>query len=95
MSGCCPDCSGKEFYEGPEGGAAQNIFCANPDCGSKYNLCGGLSCKYYGFVIGERISEPHPNLTDGKTLISWQPPKQTVWAMLKEHVRQLSRWWSF
>lgn len=34
---CCPDCGGTKFYEGPCGGAAQNIQCAT--CGHWFN-CG-------------------------------------------------------
>jgi len=33
----CPDCKGKEFLEGPHGGASINIKCAK--CGSKFNIC--------------------------------------------------------
>jgi len=33
---CCPDCGSKKFYEGPHGGAAVNVKCA--DCGHKFNL---------------------------------------------------------
>jgi len=34
--GKCPDCGSKKFYEGPHGGAAVNVKCA--DCGHKFNL---------------------------------------------------------
>jgi len=33
---CCPDCMSTEFYEGPTGGCAVNVKCA--DCGSTFNL---------------------------------------------------------
>lgn len=32
----CPDCGSKEFIEGPSGGMAQNIKCA--DCGHWFNV---------------------------------------------------------
>lgn len=35
----CPDCGCKEYLEGPSGGAATNIKCADPKCGSKFNIC--------------------------------------------------------
>lgn len=34
----CPDCKGESFFMGPKGGAAQNVKCANPECGSEFNL---------------------------------------------------------
>lgn len=34
----CPDCQSEEFFLGPHGGMCQNIMCANPKCGSKFNL---------------------------------------------------------
>lgn len=37
--GICPDCGGIEFLEGPHGGLAVNVKCANEECGSKFNIC--------------------------------------------------------
>lgn len=34
----CPDCGGKGFLGGPEGGMSQNIFCRNIECRSGFNL---------------------------------------------------------
>lgn len=34
----CPDCGGKGFYGGPEGGMSQNIFCKNVKCRSGFNV---------------------------------------------------------
>lgn len=33
----CPDCGKFDFLEGPHGGLAVNIKCAN--CGSEFNVC--------------------------------------------------------
>jgi len=33
----CPDCHGKTFLKGPEGGCSVNIKCG--DCGNKFNIC--------------------------------------------------------
>lgn len=38
----CPDCSGTKWYEGPEGGVAMNIKCANPACGHWFNYTYGI-----------------------------------------------------
>lgn len=35
----CPDCGGKLFHPGPEGGMSINIKCAETSCGSKFNWC--------------------------------------------------------
>ncbi len=35
----CPDCKGHDFKEGPHGGLSVNIKCANPKCGSGFNVC--------------------------------------------------------
>ncbi len=42
----CPDCEGTGFLEGPHGGMAVNIMCANTDCKSKFNVTfwGGQLC---------------------------------------------------
>ena len=38
--GKCPDCGAKEhFLKGPEAGMSINIKCANPECGSEFNVC--------------------------------------------------------
>ena len=34
----CLDCGCKDFLQGPSGGMAQNVKCANDECGSKYNI---------------------------------------------------------
>lgn len=47
----CPDCRQVGFLEGPHGGLAVNIMCANPNCGSKFNWTP------FG---AERISEKSP-----------------------------------
>lgn len=53
----CLDCGCKKFRHGPGGGVAQNIKCANPKCGSEYNI-------FYvpgGPFLDMRISEPMPD----------------------------------
>lgn len=80
--GFCPDCGGREFYEGPSGGASQNWYCANDNCGSRFNIGGGYVGPTYNNVdailkgqkgsivmIAERISEPHPNAKVEKRLL--------------------------
>ncbi|MBA7482928.1 hypothetical protein ES707_18432 [subsurface metagenome] len=37
--GICPDCGNTRFLEGPHGGGAVNVKCANKECESKFNLC--------------------------------------------------------
>lgn len=37
--GCCPDCGGKDFLEGPRGGGSQNIQCDK--CKHEFNVMGG------------------------------------------------------
>lgn len=34
----CPDCGETDFLAGPKGGLSQNIRCANPECGAKFNI---------------------------------------------------------
>lgn len=51
--GHCPDCFGDQWYEGPSGGMATNYTCANPECGSRFNLALPM--------FASRISEPQPN----------------------------------
>lgn len=34
----CPGCGKTEIYEGPQGGACQNICCANQACQRAFNL---------------------------------------------------------
>lgn len=55
--GLCPDCAHEGFYEGPSGGASQNIMCANDACGSRFNVAVWPAPIFYV----ERISEPMPN----------------------------------
>jgi hypothetical protein len=31
----CPNCGSEQFYEGPSGGLAINIKCANPKCADR------------------------------------------------------------
>ncbi len=50
--GMCPDCGGATWLAGPEGGCAQNWMCANPRCGSRFNL--------WLRWFAERIPEPSP-----------------------------------
>lgn len=39
QTGYCPECgSNQGFYEGPRGGLAQNIFCANNSCEAGFNV---------------------------------------------------------
>lgn len=40
--GKCPDCGGGDFYAGPSAGMMQNYYCANPLCGSGFNLCASI-----------------------------------------------------
>lgn len=35
---CCPDCFGTEFIKGPKGGLSRNMYCANEECGSRFNV---------------------------------------------------------
>ena len=57
QNGRCPDCSCGDFLQGPEGGLCTNIKCANPDCGSLFNVGWFLDPSNF---FGERISEPSP-----------------------------------
>jgi hypothetical protein len=34
----CPDCLGHEWLEGPEAGISQNLYCATPTCGARFNI---------------------------------------------------------
>lgn len=36
--GICPDCNGQRFLEGPHGGLAVNIQCANTNCEARFNI---------------------------------------------------------
>jgi len=49
--GFCPDCKREGFLEGPHGGLCVNIMCANPKCGSRFNI---------GPMSAQRISDPSP-----------------------------------
>lgn len=51
LAGRCVDCGGIRFFEGPHAGMGVNWECANPHCGSRYNL---------GPLTAQRISPPHP-----------------------------------
>lgn len=52
----CPDCQQTGFLEGPHGGMSVNIMCANPVCGSEFNVA-----SYDGkIVFCDRISSPSP-----------------------------------
>lgn len=52
----CPDCGEGNFLYGPSGGVSQNVECANPNCGSRFNL----AMLPGGPYLQDRISEPHP-----------------------------------
>ena len=52
-AGQCPDCGGKKFLAGPEGGLTQNIKCAA--CGSEFNFCPPCYVMPIGFA--ERIGQ--------------------------------------
>lgn len=49
----CPDCAGDKLLAGPTAGLAQNVMCANPACGSRFNIL--------GFFGVERISDAKPH----------------------------------
>ena len=34
----CVDCGCSDFLEGPSGGLATNVKCANDECGSEFNI---------------------------------------------------------
>lgn len=51
----CTYCSGTKFYEGPSGGLAVNVLCANPDCRHWFSDLGPL-----GFEDLHRV-EPTPD----------------------------------
>lgn len=36
----CLYCDGTKFYEGPQGGAAMNVLCANAECRHWFNWVG-------------------------------------------------------
>lgn len=38
LKNTCPDCGGKGFFGGPEGGMSQNISCKNVECRAGFNL---------------------------------------------------------
>jgi hypothetical protein len=37
-AGHCPDCGGRGFVMGPQGGMCVNIECAQPKCQSRFNV---------------------------------------------------------
>jgi len=58
-NGKCPDCHGKDgFFHGPEGGMCENIMCANPECGSRFNIV--PPCYIFPPGFAERISPASP-----------------------------------
>lgn len=53
----CPDC-GASLVSGPSGGMSQNVKCADPSCGSRFNDLG---------IFGvERISDARPLAKEAK-----------------------------
>lgn len=44
----CPDCGGKWFLYGPQGGVSQNIECANDNCRSRFNVTMGFHVERIG-----------------------------------------------
>ena len=52
-AGVCPDCGGKHFFNGPEGGLTVNIKCAG--CGHEFSYCPPCFAAPRGFA--ERIGE--------------------------------------
>jgi len=56
----CPDCGSTDFFMGPQGGLAQNVMCANPNCGSKFNLGAFEDGTWYRLCMIDRISDPSP-----------------------------------
>jgi hypothetical protein len=64
----CPDCKGKEFFDGPSGGMSQNIKCANQECGSEFcigpffarrtNRAEKDAIALYGFAYGPKHPSP-------------------------------------
>lgn len=53
MTGHCCDCQVGELKEGPNGGLSVNVYCDNPGCGSRFNVC--------GTILTERITDASPN----------------------------------
>ena len=51
----CPFCGGSQFFEGPRGGIATNIYCTNPACDARFNFCPPMTPQ----VIRES-KLPHP-----------------------------------
>lgn len=49
-SGRCPDCGGTQFLAGSSAGYSEDVRCANPECGSEFNVCPPY--------LAERISTP-------------------------------------
>jgi hypothetical protein len=52
--GKCPFCGGTEITEGPGGGASQNLFCANEECGAGFNI----AIAFGTMIQAELIREP-------------------------------------
>jgi hypothetical protein len=56
--GQCPFCHCRTFYDGPRGGASQNIMCAG--CGSIFNLPDRLHYPpFMGQLIERGNKRPH------------------------------------
>jgi hypothetical protein len=76
----CPDCGGEGFLKGPEGGMSSNIMCANPECGSRFNVCPPTFAANVWFA--QRISPPSPLLeaqaqADARSRQSRTHPEET------------------
>jgi hypothetical protein len=50
----CPDCEHEGFLGGPCGGMAQNIKCANDECGSRFNDLGMFGVDRISGVSSDR-----------------------------------------
>ena len=65
----CPDCHHLGFYAGPQGGMSQNIYCANGDCRSAFNITPMIG-------TAERIGKA-PDYIYKKTKAPETAPKKT------------------
>lgn len=57
----CPDCGGSGFLAGPCGGLSQNIKCANPQCGSRFNVMGPFGVERISSVSPSKPADPPPS----------------------------------